>query len=254
MALTRARQSSAKAQKETNYWSSFTDVMTGVLFVFILVVVVLAIQLMQAQKDFQAQSEDLSEQIEKSSKAENIRKAMLDEIQKDLESEGIEVVVSQNGSVISIPNDLLGFDRGAYDIDKKYEAKSLTIGKVIAREIEAHNGAEFLDTVFVEGHTDNANYQGLEGTGNWGLSTFRAISLWKLWEKELPNDQQLAKMQGPDGQPLFSVSGYSDTRPMNANQSTDTGAAANRRIDIRFTIVRADSDKLKKIEREVADQ
>ena len=90
--------------------------MTGVLFVFILVVVVLAIQLMQAQKDFQAQTDDLSEQIEKSSKAENIRKSMLDEIQKDLESEGIEVIVSQNGSVISIPNDLLGFDSGSYDI------------------------------------------------------------------------------------------------------------------------------------------
>ena len=37
--------------------------MTGVLFVFILVVVVLAIQLMQAQKDFKAQTDDLSEQI-----------------------------------------------------------------------------------------------------------------------------------------------------------------------------------------------
>lgn len=254
MALTRARQSADKAQKETNYWSSFTDVMTGVLFVFILVVVVLAIQLMQAQKEFEAQADDLSEQIESSSKAENIRKDMLDSIQKDLESEGIEVVVSQNGSVISIPNELLGFDRGSYDIEKQYKSKSLTIGKVVAREIEAHNGAEFLDTVFVEGHTDNADYQGLEGTGNWGLSTFRAISLWKLWEKELPSRHQLASMQGPDGQPLFSVSGYSDTRPMNADQSTDLGAAANRRIDIRFTIIRADSDKLKEIEQEVTDQ
>src|SRR5699024_9435645 len=192
--------------------------------------------------------------IEKSSKAENIRKSMLDEIQKDLESEGIEVIVSQNGSVISIPNDLLGFDSGSYDIKEKYEAKSLTIGTIIAREIEEHDGEEFLDTVFVEGHTDNAKYQGLEGTGNWGLSTFRAISLWKLWEEELPSDQQLETMQGPEGQPLFSVSGYSDTRPVNANQSTDLGAAANRRIDIRCTSVRADSDTLKEIEREVADQ
>src|SRR5699024_12725099 len=62
-ALPISRRSSADGSKETNYWSSFTDVMTGVLFVFILVVVVLAIQLMQAQKDFKAQTDDLSEQI-----------------------------------------------------------------------------------------------------------------------------------------------------------------------------------------------
>ena len=86
MALTRGRRSSADESKETNYWSSFTDVMTGVLFVFILVVVVLAIQLMQAQKDFKAQTDDLSEQIENSSKAETIRKDMLEEIHDQLPS------------------------------------------------------------------------------------------------------------------------------------------------------------------------
>lgn len=254
MALTRARQYSAKEQKETNYWSSFTDVMTGVLFVFILVVVVLAIQLMQAQNEFKAQTDDLSEQIANSSKAETIRNDMLVEIQKELKSNGIDVVVSQNGSVISIPNDLLGFDRGSYEIEEQYKAKSLTIGKVIADAIERHGGSKFLDTVFVEGHTDSANYEGLEGTGNWGLSTFRAISLWKLWEDDLPGEDQLSTMQGPDGQPLFSVSGYAETRPKNADQSTEDGAAANRRIDIRFTIMRADSEELKEIEREVTNR
>src|SRR5699024_12014719 len=102
--------------------------MTGVLFVFILVVVVLAIQLMQAQKDFKAQTDDLSEQIANSSKAETIRKDMLDEIQDQLKSQGIEVVVAQNGSVISIPNDSLSSDRGPYEINQNEATKSLAIG------------------------------------------------------------------------------------------------------------------------------
>lgn len=249
--LSRARQYSANESKETNYWSSFTDVLTGVLFVFILVVVVLAIQLLQAQQDFEAQTDDLSEQIDTMSKAESIRKDMLLEIKDELESQGIEVIVAQNGSVISIPNELLGFDRGSYEIKRQYRPTSLAIGTVVAEAIEKHNGSKFLDTVFVEGHTDNANFEGLEGTGNWGLSTFRAISLWNLWEDDLPEKDQLAKMQGPDGQPLFSVSGYGETRPMRIDQSTEQDAAANRRIDIRFTIIRADSDTLKDIEREV---
>ena len=121
--------------------------MTGVLFVFILVVVVLAIQLMQAQKDFKAQTDDLSEQIASSSKAETIRKDMLDEIQEQLEAQGIEVVVAQNGSVISIPNDSLGFDRGSYDIKKQYRTKSLAIGQVIATAIEQHDRAPSSSTL-----------------------------------------------------------------------------------------------------------
>src|SRR5699024_2517152 len=139
MALTRARRSSANSEKETNYWSSFTDVMTGVLFVFILVVVVLAIQLMQAQKDFQAQTDDLSTQMEKTTEAGNIRKSMLDETQHDLESEGNEVSIAKNRSVISIPNELLGFHRASYDIKEKYEAKSVIKGSNNAREIEEHD-------------------------------------------------------------------------------------------------------------------
>ena len=43
------------------------------------------------------------------------------------------------------------------------------------------------------------------------------------------------------GQPLFSVSGYSATRPVNTQQLTEDELRANRRIDIRFTIRRPDS-------------
>ena len=35
-------------------------------------------------------------------------------------------------------------------------------------------------TIFIEGHTDNRPLQGFMGKGNWGLSTFRAISLWQF--------------------------------------------------------------------------
>src|SRR5699024_6839783 len=192
-----------------------------------------------------------SDQVSDLKRAEDVRAEMLTDIADELRLQGIEVIVSQNGSVISIPSELLGFDRASYEIEDEYEDVSLAIGTAIATAIREDERGRYLDTVFVEGHTDNADYSGLEGTGNWGLSTFRAISLWRLWEDDLPKDEQLAKMQGPDGQPLFSVSGYGETRPMNDNQSTDAGAAANRRIDIRFTILRADSDQLKEIEREV---
>lgn len=230
---------------------SFTDLMAALLFVFILAAVALMLQLVQAQESLAAQTEEFSSQVSNLRQAEDMRSEMLVEIKDELKAQGIEVIVSQNGSVISIPSELLGFDSASYEIEDEYEDVSLAIGTAIAGAVQRDDRAQYLDTVFVEGHTDNANYSGLEGTGNWGLSTFRAISLWRLWEDQLPASSQLADLSGPEGQPLFSVSGYGPTRPTSEDQTTETGAAANRRIDIRFTIMRPDSSVLEEIEKDV---
>ena len=247
MAL-RRRRSAESASEPPSFWMSFTDLMAALLFVFILAAAALMLQLVQAREGFAAQSQEFSGQVENLRQAENVREEMLMDVQEELHAQGIEVIVSHNGSVISIPSELLGFDRAAYDIDEEYEDVSLAIGTAIADAIADGDRGKYLDTVFVEGHTDNADYEGLEGTGNWGLSTFRAITLWRLWEDELPAESQLSTLTGPDGQPLFSVSGYGETRPTSEDQSTESGASANRRIDIRFTIVRPDSEVLEDIE------
>lgn len=250
MALRRNRSADSPSEPPS-FWMSFTDLMAALLFVFILAAVALMLQLIQSQETFASQTEEFSSQVSNLREAENMRSEMLTEIHDELETQGIEVIVSQNGSVISIPSELLGFDSAAYDIDEEYEDVSLAIGRSISDAVRKNDRSQYLDTVFVEGHTDDNDYDGLEGTGNWGLSTFRAIALWRLWEDQLPADSQLAQLQGPADQPLFSVSGYGSTRPMNDDQSTEAGAAANRRIDIRFTIVRPDSGVLEQIERDV---
>lgn len=45
-------------------------------------------------------------------------------------------------------------------------------------------------------------------------------------------------MRNVDGDPLFSVSGYGETRSVNGEQLTEDDFRVNRRIDIRFTIRR----------------
>lgn len=249
MALRRVR-SVERSSEQPSFWMSFTDLMSALLFVFILAAAALMLQLIESRETFAAQTEEFSDQVSNLREAEEMRADMLVEVQEDLEQQGIEVIVAQNGSVISIPSELLGFDSASYDIEDEYQDVSLAIGTALSEAVQKDGRQQFLDTVFVEGHTDNANYSGLEGTGNWGLSTFRAISLWRLWEDELPAASQLSDLTGPEGQPLFSVSGYGPTRPMNEDQSTESSAAANRRIDIRFTIVRPDSAVLEGIEKD----
>lgn len=233
--------------EENPYWMSFSDIMSALLVIFILASVILILQLMEIQKELKERQVQFEQELVELKKAEQVRRTILDEAVEALRERGIKVEVSENHTVLSIPNDLLGFDTGAYDIHAAYQARALEIGKVINEVISREDRVEFLDTIFIEGHTDNRPLQGFMGKGNWGLSTFRAISLWQFWGSALSPDEQLARLKNKDGKPLFSVSGYGETRPAVADQRTEDDFKRNRRIDIRFTIRRPDSAQYEQV-------
>ncbi|PWD51219.1 chemotaxis protein MotB [Serinibacter arcticus] len=228
--------------------------MTALLIVFILAVIVLVLQLTRAEEALVAEQERaaqqqlaLSEQIGALSATEDVRSAVVVEIADDLQSQGIPVSVSDNNAVLSIPTEVLGFDDGAHEIKPEFQPTALAIGRTIASSLASGDRFRSLDTVFVEGHTDNRAFGGLDGTGNWGLSAFRAISLWQLWRLDPGPTSQLSVMQRADGSPLFSVSGYGETRPATAAQNTPEEQAANRRIEIRFTVQQPSADDLARV-------
>lgn len=243
-----------------SYWISFTDLMSALLFIFILAVVVLVLQLAEHQESLASQQDQLQEQQQRFDEqiaalgtAEQVRQDMLLEIRDELEAQGIEVLVTENNSVLSIPSENLGFEASSYDLEPNYETVARIIGTAISTAIQVDDRLKYLDTVFVEGHTDNADFEGLEGTGNWGLSTFRAISLWRFWEDDLPAGLRLGTLVSSEGSPLFSVSGYGETRPVQADQVSEEDRAKNRRIDIRFTVVSPTSDDLAEISENFQD-
>ncbi|WP_275547628.1 OmpA family protein [Pseudomonas sp. Marseille-Q0931] len=233
--------------EENPYWMSFSDIMSALLVIFILASVILILQLMEIQKELKERQVQFEQELVELKKAEQVRLTILDEAVEALRERGIKVEVSENHTVLSIPNDLLGFDTGAYDIHAAYQARALEIGKVINEVISREDRVEFLDTIFIEGHTDNRPLQGFMGKGNWGLSTFRAISLWQFWGSALSAEEQLARLKNKDGKPLFSVSGYGETRPVLVDQQTEDDFKRNRRIDIRFTIRRPDSAQYEQV-------
>ncbi|WP_138103100.1 MULTISPECIES: OmpA/MotB family protein [Marinobacter] len=255
MALLRTTKSSS-VDEENPYWMSFSDIMSGLLVIFILASVILILQLMELQEQAEQEKERLQEQVveveEEISllrKAEEVRKNILTEAAQILQERGIQVEVSENSTVLRIPNQLLGFDSGDDEIGQQYRNTAYEIGEVLHQLISKEDRSQYLDTVFVEGHTDsvpfNARPCGVKG--NWCLSTFRAISLWQLWEQVLPEAQKLGGLENGAGKPLFSVSGYAETRPVVENQQTEDDYRQNRRIDIRFTIRRPSSEDYEKV-------
>ena len=256
--VVRRYRAEAVVDEENPYWMSFSDIMSALVIIFILAVVVLMLKLMETEDQLQAKVVELDDkvllldqEILLLQQAEYVRKTILEEAAEELKERGITVVVSENDSVLRISNRLLGFDTASYEIQPNYQDTAYQIGEVLHAVLLKEDRTDYLDTIFVEGHTDNRPFNGFMGKGNWGLSTFRAISLWQYWNAHLPEHERLEQMKNKEGAPFFSVSGYGDTRPITLEQESDEELSANRRIDIRFTIRRPQSKDINQLKEQL---
>jgi len=273
-------------EQENPFLLSFSDLMASLLAIFILALIVTMLELQKrkdeiaiAQAELQKQKEQLVREQDKIkvtlvelvgsleeiqsvqdsiasslhgiSEKERSLTGMLEGIQKDLNEKGVPVIVAENGSVLRIPEQGLHFDLGKYDIPAAYFGTATAIGEALAQALEQETNRTMLDTVFIEGHTDAVPNS--REMGNWGLSTYRAISLWHFWTIKpgvvarlaelhtIPSDQD----QAP--RPLISVSGYGETRSTHMPELAATlkpDRPEDRRIDIRFTLAAREKSKL----------
>ena len=245
-----SRSREFRVDEENPYWITFSDLMSALLVIFILASVALII-------DLADKSENIDKNIKELKNAEQARKDILHDIKDELAKQDIIVIIDINKSILRIPQTTLTFSPGSDLIPKSKEHRMsiIKIGIAIHRSInkqfdQSDNGvkkirSEYLDTVFIEGHTDSRRFGRYKG--NWGLSTFRAISLWEFWDEMLSVSPSFNEMVNSDGRKLFSVSGYASSRRIQLVEETEEQRKANRRIDIRFTIKRPSITKLKEI-------
>ncbi len=280
-----SRSQSVSVDEENPYWMSFSDLMSGLLVIFILASVVLIIQLTEAQVKFEQEMTEkrkelrqqqeatkalqlemtrqkkevlalkeelrlaklkIQDDIEQLRHAEQVRHDILYEIKAKLAIKNIKVEVVDNDTVLRIPESTLTFLSNSYKIPKDIALRKAieNIGLVLHQAIlEPFNTSknnqkrfEYLDTVFIEGHTDSRPTSRIKG--NWGLSTFRAISLWEFWENSLKIQPHFREMENASGKKLFSVSGYAASRRLQLIEESSEERRANRRIDLRFTVKR----------------
>jgi flagellar motor protein MotB len=241
---TATRQGSLPVDEENPYWVSFSDIMAGLLIIFILASIVFIIQIMEIQKELEDKSKRWDEQIEEIAKAELVRKNILREIEAELRNKNIPVEVIDNDTVLRVPEDVLTFKSGRFNLpnDEALRNRAREVGQTLFQAIVKEERWKHLDTIFIEGHTDPAPYKNALLKNNWGLSTMRAISLWEFWNETLPEDSRLDELYNHNGKKLFSVSGYAETR-RSCESECETAVDKNayqrdRRIDIRFTVRR----------------
>ena len=240
-------QNQDQIDEENPYWLSFSDLMSALLVVFILAAIALIIELTQTQKIIEQDIEELRN-------AEHTRKIILHEIKEELSSQNIRVELADNDTVLRIPESTLNFKSGhdnipeSEEIQKAVKAIGVALHQTINKSFSDINSKmrfKYLDTIFIEGHTDSVPSKRIKG--NWGLSTYRAISLWEYWEEHLNLSPSFNEMINAYGQKLFSVSGYAESRRIQVVEDTPDQRRCNRRIDIRFTVKRPSIAELKDI-------
>jgi flagellar motor protein MotB len=283
----RRRQIPKKSgEGENPFLLTFSDFMASLLAIFILVLIVTLIELEKKKDDLKRQEIEIAAAQESLKKKENeisVAKddllkslegiqtvqdniasslqgvssrehalaGMLEGIQKELKQKGIEVVLAESGTVLRIPEKQLQFALGKYEIPLTHAGSANTIGSALLEALSKPENRMLLDTVFVEGHTDSVPNS--REMGNWGLSTYRAISLWNFWTDKTGELAALKTLRTAPAdpkivvKPLISVSGYADTRSTHGlldGREFKDDRSEDRRIDIRFTLVSSEKQSL----------
>lgn len=209
----------------------YSDLMTLLLAVFIVLFAVSQIDAEKAQQmsdQFSGQMMTESYTSSKMSEQEATQKetpesgeselekmeALKADLDSKIESEHLDSSVStgidKRGLVISLSNAIF-FEPGSAEIKKENEETLLEIADMV----------KIMDNyIRIEGHTDNVPMNSSLYPSNWDLSAARASNVVRLFVQKA----------GVSPEKLIAV-GYGEYRPVSDN-ATEEGRAKNRRIDI----------------------
>jgi len=232
------------------YLVSVSDIMAGLLFIFIITLVAFVIQFQYASDAKEHQQKILEDKVDDLTNARRLRKELLSHIQDELEDQGVKVQVDLEHGILRLTEETIRFRRGNSSLDEQPMRNIEIISRVLSDLLPCYTGTPppdlhcseeikgKLEAVFIEGHTDNVPIKGSAYT-NWELSAQRAINTYKYMRQVQP---ELAVLKNSRGESLFSVAGYADSRPQYPHDKT-TDDSRNRRIDMRFIMTPPSKDQ-----------
>lgn len=213
----RGRRAISAGNIEDPFSTCIGDLMAGLLSIFILALVYFILNFTQARAQLVENDVKLSQ--------------MLTDIQFEMKARGIEIKIDPSHGVLTLPEGVL-FDVGEADLKAKGKVIINVLGDVLYKVLLLQEYKGSVETIFIEGHTDNVPIKTAKYPSNWELSTQRAINTWLNLDK---THNKLNDLKNKKGQKLFSCSGYADMRPVNSNATQD-GRKDNRRIAFRFSM------------------
>ena len=252
----------AHAEEDENYFISMTDMMVGMLVIFIIVLMAFALNYKGAQDKQETKIQDVREAIQTLvnevndiRQVESRRTELLRELKRRLADAGVTVRVDEQSGVLRLSDERgILFDFGSAELKPEgivaigHLARALEevvpcySGRPEEREARCGGVRDFgLEAVFIEGHTDRVGTERY----NLDLSARRAISTYK---ELVTVGASLKDLKNLWDQPLLSVSGYAYFRPISLEEDK-----RNRRIDLRFIMSVSHERALLRIKRELEE-
>lgn len=245
------------------YLASVSDLMSGLIFIFVITLCVFALRLAETAEAQRKQTDELEEKTQQLVSARETRERLLVDIKKRLKKFGVHVEIIPEQGVLRLSEEGIHFPSGSTQPISDHAPRVGRLARVLAEVLPcyvASRGAEdtggaldrpnyciettappeeyvcereafpaHLETVLIEGHTDQLPVRrGNRFLDNLELSSMRAAEILRMVEACEP---ALQGLQNTEGLPVLSTSGYGDLR---LAVPTDPTAEANRRIDLRF--------------------
>jgi flagellar motor protein MotB len=214
--------------------------MSGLMFIFIITLVVFALALLEREKQRQ-------EEVDRLTGSREELKSLLTDLEDRLRHRGIEVRIVPDQGVLRLGERLL-FASGSAKLEEQGQETVSVLASILADVLPCYTGAGSssaslrckgrgtrgrVDALFIEGHTDDRRPRASTGfADNWYLSVARAK---RVYEGLTEESASLDLLVNEEHQPILSLSGYAERRAVEPNTS-DELRAFNRRIDLRFVM------------------
>lgn len=228
--------------EEENYFVSMTDMMVGLVFIFIILLMFYVLQF-----------RDVTDQL---TGADRTRAEILDEIERTLKAKGVAVTVDTQNGVLRLPDAIL-FDSGRAELKPAGLVAVGHLADALADVLPCYtdradgkqrrpehcppDNKHRIESVYIEGHTDRDGFAGGGGLAdNWDLSAKRATNTYRQVMRARAELETLCSNKPTVGcEPILSVSGYGPQRLIDPGESPEA-KARNRRIDLRLIMVTPD--------------
>ncbi len=233
--------------EDENYFVSMTDMMVGMVFLFIITLMFFAMKF----NDVSVQEKEVLNTL---LDANATRASLLQRLKVVMLEKGFVIELDQDNGILHLPENIM-FDKGGYYLNTQGRKAVVILGKTLSSILPCYAQAQAealpqtetqarpeacppsphkIEAVFVEGHTDADG----EDSANWDLSIRRSLNTYQFMIDSHPD---LARMRNHNGQPFFSVSGYGKQRPIRPNDN-DENKRKNRRVDIRLVMAAPKAD------------
>ena len=164
------RQLISHNDEEESYFVSMTDILIGLLFIFIIMLMFFAMRFQQASTEKETVAEKQKVLIEDLRDAEFTRSNILENIKTLLKKEGIEVTIVKDEGILRLPEELL-FAASSWEIKNRIPIYALgnaltqvlpcytTVADRPGRSDSCPNTAARIEAIFIEGHADFVQFR-----------------------------------------------------------------------------------------------